>query len=122
MIKRILAVGTLGSVGVLGLSALPAGAANIGPNVNLKDKAGVTKFAPKTLNLTLSKGKICSSKNFAFSITNKTSLVEMVDVNGAPFLALSPGGVSDVCVGVGTSTFTVEGTSATLTVNMAPKK
>jgi hypothetical protein len=122
MIKRILAVGTLGSLGVLGLSALPAGAANIGPNVNLKDKAGVTKFTPKTLNLTLSKGKICSSKNFAFSITNKTSLVEMVDVNGAPFLALSPGAVSDVCVGVGTSTFTVEGASATLTVNMAPKK
>jgi hypothetical protein len=61
MIKRILAVGTLGLVGVLGLSALSAGASNIGPNVNLKDKAGVTKFAPKTLNLTLSKGKCPSA-------------------------------------------------------------
>jgi hypothetical protein len=117
-----LAVRTPGSVGVLGLSALPAGAANIGPNVNLKDKEGVTKFAPKTLNLTLSRGKTRSSKNFAFRITNKTSLVEMVDVNGAPVFASSPGEVNDVCVGVGRSTFTGESTSATLTFNMAPKK
>ncbi len=58
MIKRMLAVGALGSVGFLGLTALPAGAAShLGPNVNLKNKAGMLKFAPSTLNLTLGKGK-----------------------------------------------------------------
>jgi hypothetical protein len=121
MIKRMLAVGALGSVGFLGLTALPAGAAHLGPNVNLKDKAGVLKFAPNTLNLTLGKGKTCKATNYAFSITNKSGETENIDDGGNPFFTSAPGQVNFICVGVGTSIFTVEGSGATLTVNMAPK-
>jgi hypothetical protein len=123
MIKKVLAIGALGSIGFLGMTAIPAGAAtNIGPNVNLKDKAGVIKFAPKTLNLTLSKGKKCKSTNFAFSITNKSGATQNIDFDGNPFFTSAPGQVNDICVGVGTSTYSAEGTGATLTINMAPRK
>ena len=122
MMKRMLAAGALGSVGFLGLSALPAGASHLGPNVNLKDKASVLKFAPSTLNLTLGKGKTCKATNYAFSITNKSGSNQDIDFDGNPFItAMPPNGVSFICVGVGTSTYSVPGTGATLTVNMAPK-
>lgn len=120
MIKRILGVGALASVGVLGLSALPAGAVHLGPNVNLKDKAGVLKFKPGTLNLVAGGGKTCKATNYSFSITNNSGADQEIDDNGSPFFASPAGAKTFVCVGVGTSTFTVEGSSATLTVNMAP--
>jgi hypothetical protein len=120
MIRRILAVSALGTVGVLGLTALPANAGNIGPNVNLKMKNDVLKFKPKELNLVLSKGAKCKVTNYAFSITNKTTTTQQIDINGQPGPSLAPGGETLECVGVGTSTFTVPGTGATLTVNMAP--
>jgi hypothetical protein len=120
VIKRIVAVGALGSVGFLGLSALPAGAAtHLGPNVNLKVKSDVLKFKPGTLNLTLGKGKKCTATNYAFSITNKTGSTEEIDDGGSPFFSMAPGQENFLCTGVGTSTFSVDGTSATLTVNMS---
>jgi hypothetical protein len=122
MIKRMLAVGALGSVGFLGLTALPAGAAShLGPNVNLKDKAGVLLFKPATLNLTQGKGKQCKATNYGFSITNKSGATQEIDDGGTPFFSQVPGQVNYLCSGVGTSIFTVEGSGATLTVNVAPK-
>jgi hypothetical protein len=121
MIKRMLAVGALGSAGFLGLTALPAGAAHLGPNVNLKDKAGVLQFKPSTLNLTQGKGKVCKATNYGFSITNKSGASQNIDDGGNFFFTSAPGQVNFICTGVGTSVFTVEGSGATLTVNVAPK-
>lgn len=119
MIKRIMAVSALGTVGLLGLTALPAGA-TMGPNVNLKDKAGVLKFKPKTLNLTLRKGKTCSTTNYSFSITNLTKSIQDIDLDGNPFTSIQAGGKSPFCiVSTGTSTYSVPGTNVTLTVNMS---
>jgi hypothetical protein len=121
VIKRILGVGALASVGVLGFSALPAGAAhNIGPNVNLKDSGGVLKFKPAKLNLVQGKGK-CKSTNYGFSITNKSGATQAIDDGGSFFFDSAPGQVNYLCSGAGTSIFTVEGSGATLTVNVSPK-
>ncbi len=122
MIKRVLAVASISAVGVLGASAIPAGATNIGPNVNLKEKSGVLKFSPKTLNLVQGKGKKCKSTNYSFSVTNKTSSTETIDDGGTPFIVnLAAGSEAIVCQGVGTATYTVDGdtTGATLTVTVS---
>ena len=93
MIKRILAVSALGSVGLLGLSALPAGAA-AGPSVNLKMKAGGTlKFSLKTLDVTAGKSTKCNATHNTFILTNKTGLTEEIDFGGNPFFSSSPGQV-----------------------------
>jgi len=118
MIKRILAVGALGSVGVLGLSALPAGAApHLGPNVNLKLKNDVLNFKPRTLNLTVSSGTKCKVSNYEFSITNKSGSSQNIDLGGNPWQTMTSGEELFFCSGVGTLQFTVPGTGATLTVN-----
>lgn len=118
MFKRILAVSALGTVGALGVTALPASAGNIGPNVNLKLKNGVLKLSPKTLSLTVAGGPKCKAgTNYSFSITNKSGSTQNIDVNGNPFISnLGSGSEAFVCQGVGTSTYTVEGSGATLTV------
>lgn len=119
MIKRILAVLALGTVGLLGLTALPAGAA-MGPNVNLKEKAGVLKFKPKTLDLKVGKGKTCKATNYSFSITNKTKSSQEIDYDGNPFTTVPASGESFICiVGVGTSVYSVPNTSAILTVKVS---
>ncbi len=120
MIKRILAVSALGSVGLLGLTALPAGAA-AGPSVNLKMKAGGTlKFSSKTLHVTAGKSTKCNATHNTFILTNKTGLSEKIDFGGNPFFTSSPGQVNFICQGVGTGTYTVEGSStASLTVTVS---
>jgi hypothetical protein len=120
MIKRILAVSALGSVGLLGLTALPAGATT-GPSVNLKMKAGgALKFSPKTLHLTAGKGTKCNAKHNSFVLTNQSGSSVEIDFGGGPFFASAPGQVNSICQGIGTGTYTVEGSStASLTVTVA---
>jgi hypothetical protein len=121
MIKRILAVSALGSVGLLGLTALPAGA-TAGPNVNLKMNAvsGALKFSPKTLNLIAGTSMKCNAKHNSFSLTNKTGSNQEIDFGGNPFFNLAAGTESFICQGIGTGTYTVEGSStASLTVTVS---
>jgi hypothetical protein len=119
MIKRILAVSALGSVGVLGLTALPAGAAS-GPSINLKMKAsGALKFSSKTLDVTAGKSTKCNAKHNTFILTNATGLTEEIEFGGNPFYSAAPNQVNFICQGVGTGTYTVEGSStASLTVTV----
>jgi hypothetical protein len=117
MIRRIVAGSAVGAVGVLGLTALPASAGTIGPNVNLKMNASsVLKFKPKTLSLIAHGGK-CKATNYSFSITNKSGSTQNIDFGGNPFITnLASGSEALVCQGLGTGTYTVVGTAASLTV------
>jgi hypothetical protein len=119
MIKRILAVSAVGSVGLLGLTALPAGAAT-GPSINLKMNAsGALKFSSKTLHATASKSTKCNANHNTFILTNKTGSSEEIDFGSNPFFTSAPGQVNFICQGIGTGTYTVEGSStASLTVTV----
>lgn len=120
MLKRVLAVTALGSLIVFGMTAVPSSASTTkhkGPNVSLKVKKGEVGFRPSVLNATVAPGKNCSKTNYEYSIANKTSVSQSLDLDGNPFGTLTPGQVVMLCANVGeTQTYTVPGTSATLTV------
>jgi hypothetical protein len=120
MLKRVLAVTAVGSLAVFGMTAVPSAAAtkHKGPNVNLKvKKGGGVGFKPSVINATVAPGKSCGKTNYEYSITNKTNVSQNLDLDGNPFGTLSPGQVVMLCANVGeTQTYTVPGTSATLTV------
>ena len=116
VIKRILAVSAVGSVGLLGMTALPASAAATGPNVNLKVKGDVVKFKPGSLSVKATKVTPCKVTRYSFTITNKTNAAQNVDENEVPFTTIPPGGETFVCQSVGTITYSVPSSGATLTV------
>jgi hypothetical protein len=110
---------------LIGVSIAPAGAVgpeaivasvHRGPNSNLKIKDGNLKFSPSVLNVPVKSGK-CKPTSYQFSITNTTSTSQAVTLNAKPWETLSPGELIPVCTGVGTSSFSVNGTGAMLTVN-----
>ena len=126
MIKRILAVSAIGTVGVLGLTALPAGAGTHGPNSNLKEKNGVLKFSPKVLNVTYNPNstKPCKAvKNYEYSMTNTTKTTETLIINGdtSQPITFAPKSTVYGCTGTGTVTYNVQGTDTNLTINSSPK-
>jgi hypothetical protein len=116
MIKRVLAVSALGAVGVLGMTALPAGASTRGAFINLRSKGGVLSFNPNKEKLAEVTGD-CTITNFEFNITNKTSKTQNIYYGSTLFSSLPPGGDVFGCAGgTGKSVFTVPGTSAKLKI------
>jgi hypothetical protein len=123
-LKRIAVTAAFLVPGLVGVSIAQASAAgphaivdgHIGPNSDLKIKAGDLKFSPSVLEVPVKPGK-CKANSYQFSITNKTSTSQAITLNGARWATLSPGQLEPVCTGAGTSSFAVTGSSAMLTVN-----
>jgi hypothetical protein len=124
-VRRIAITAAFLVPGLIGVSIAQASAAgpnaivtsgHIGPNSNLKIKAGDLKFSPSVLEVPVKPGK-CKANSYQFSITNTTSKSQAITLNGARWETLSPGQLEPVCTGEGTSSFAVTGTGAMLTVN-----
>jgi hypothetical protein len=118
MIRRlVLALAVLGAAGSLAIGTLPASAA-MRPKVYIEQNlSGSIVFAPKTIKVPFRK---CSATTWAFKLTNLVENGTELNIyfDGKEAFSLSYQSTANVCA-TKAGTYTISGTTATLTVKRA---
>jgi hypothetical protein len=97
---------------------LPAQAAGP-PVVKIKEnKAGVVKFKPDSITVASRGNKACSEGRYSFILKNHTSQGQYLDNSEGPNISIGSHVTAIVCVRRA-STYTIQGTSVTLTVALS---
>jgi hypothetical protein len=113
--KRIVVTSMVVLPAIIGLSVVSAGAATMHsvvpmhglahPNVNLVGSGSSVRFDPSKLSVTNSKNGNCTPAHGQWTITNKTSAVQVILLKREKLFSLGPGAKAAICQGGSPGTY-----------------